>query len=143
MAAALPALRHRFRTGVPAEARAHFQEQLGHLTATQLEALFFLHQRGEGMTMNELAAAQATAPSTATELVDRLVRIGLVVRVREPEDRRVVRVALAPGAREQFEQLARRRTANLEVVTESLSDAELETFVGLLEKVAGVAEGPR
>jgi len=49
-----------------------------------------LHQAGSAVSMHQLAEAQSITPSSATQLVDRLVRIGLVERLREDEDRRLV-----------------------------------------------------
>lgn len=120
-----------------------FHESMGAVTAAQLEALVLLHQSPDGLTMHELVSAQSTTPSAATQLVDRLERMELVERGREEGDRRVVRVTLTKTARDHFEELVRMRTASLNVVTASLSDQELETLIGLFEKLAAGEEGNR
>ena len=112
------------------------QETMEEVTASQLEALTLLHQGGPGLSMHQLAEALSITPSSATQLVDRLVRLGLVERLREDEDRRLVRVQLSEAARQRFEEMMRLHLRGLAAVTEPLSDAELETLVGLLARIA-------
>jgi len=61
------------------------------LTAPQLWALKTLHRRG-ALTVNQLAAALHVHQSSASLLVNRLERRGLIRRSRAPEDRRFVRI---------------------------------------------------
>ena len=131
-----PALRHRFRATIPADARATMHETMEQVTASQLEALMLLHQAGSAVSMHQLAEAQSITPSSATQLVDRLVRIGLVERLREDEDRRLVRVQLSEAARQRFEEMMRLHLRSLAVVTEPLSDPDLRALVDLLTRLA-------
>jgi len=50
--------------------------------------------RSHGMRVSELSAALAMHQSTASNLLDKLVRTGLVTRNRSPEDQRVVTLQL-------------------------------------------------
>jgi DNA-binding MarR family transcriptional regulator len=61
------------------------------LTAPQLWALKTLGRTGP-LTVNDLAAALHVHQSSASLLVNRLERRGLVRRLRRPEDRRFVRI---------------------------------------------------
>jgi DNA-binding MarR family transcriptional regulator len=112
------------------------QQTMEEVTASQLEALTLLHQGGPGLSMHQLAVALSITPSSATQLVDRLVKLGLVERLREDEDRRLVRVQLSEAARQRFEELMRLHLRGLAAATEPLSDADLETLVGLLARIA-------
>ena len=131
-----PVLRHRFRATIPADAQASMRETMEEVTASQLEALMLLHQSRTGLSMHQLAEAQSITPSSATQLVDRLVKVGLVERLREDEDRRLVRVQLTGAARERFEDMLHLHLRGLAAVTEALTDAELTTLVELLAKIA-------
>jgi len=131
-----PALRHRFRATIPPDAQAAMRETMEEVTASQLEALMLLHQAGSAVSMHQLAEAQAITPSSATQPVDRLVRMGRVERLREDEDRRLVRVQLSEAARQRFEEMMRLHLRSLAVITERLSDDDLRTLVGLLERLA-------
>jgi DNA-binding MarR family transcriptional regulator len=66
-----------------------------HLTPAQIHILLWLGNDGP-MTMGELARAVAVTEKTITGVVDRLERDLLVQRERDPADRRVVHVRLAP-----------------------------------------------
>jgi DNA-binding MarR family transcriptional regulator len=69
-----------------------------HLSAPQVHTLLALGHDGP-MPMGDLARRAGVTVKTATGLVDRLERGGLVQRVRGEADRRVVRVGLtAAGA---------------------------------------------
>lgn len=129
-------LRQRFRATFPPEARVRLQEAMEQVTAPQVEALMLLREHPAGLSMHELAAAQGSTPSSATQMVDRLIRLGMVERLREQGDRRVVRVQLSASSLERFQEVMVARVRAVEGVTTSLSDAELETLVGLLEKLA-------
>ncbi|MFW6079478.1 MAG: MarR family winged helix-turn-helix transcriptional regulator, partial [Gemmatimonadota bacterium] len=56
--------------------------------------LRILVEAGEPMPLGELAKLQSCVRSNMTQLVDRLEADGLVRRVADPEDRRMVRAAL-------------------------------------------------
>jgi DNA-binding MarR family transcriptional regulator len=131
-----PALRHRFRATIPADAQAAMRETMEEVTASQLEALMLLHQAGCAVSMHQLAENQSITPSSATQLVDRLVRMGLVERLREDEDRRLVRVQLSEAARQRFEEMMRLHLRSLAAITEQLSDDDLRTLVDLLARLA-------
>jgi MarR family transcriptional regulator, organic hydroperoxide resistance regulator len=112
------------------------REAMEQVTAPQVEALMLLREHPEGLSMHELAAAEGSTPSSATQMVDRLIRLGMVERLREDADRRVVRVQLSATALERFREVMVARVRALEGVTAALSDTELRTLVQLLEKLA-------
>ena len=65
------------------------------LTPAQVHIILWLGNDGP-LTMGELARAVAVTEKTITGVVDRLERDLLVQRERDPADRRVVHVRLAP-----------------------------------------------
>lgn len=126
-------LRRRFQAAVPSSLQAEFAE-FGGITVHQLEVVRRL-LLGDEMTMHEVAAAQGIGLSGATQLVDRLERRGLVMRTRDPRDRRVQRVVPTDRAKA----IARRFKAGMsraaEEVLDVLDDDELQTYVELTERV--------
>ncbi len=91
--------------------------------------------------MNELARLQGCALSSASALVDRLLREGLVDRVSDATDRRVVRVV--PTAKgdafcTQFAEV--KRGVALQMVRQ-LSGGEMEMLIALLRKATSGASG--
>lgn len=128
-----PRLRRRFSRGVPARLRA----EIGSVTVQQMTALHAI-ARAESVTMSTLASSlQAASLSSATQMADRLVRLGLVERVSDPEDRRVVRLTLSDRGRGLFEGMDTAWRQGIAEALEGLSDRECRDLVMLLEKVAG------
>jgi MarR family transcriptional regulator for hemolysin len=116
------------------EPHAEFLRRFGGATLYQVGALRHLVKHGP-LTMNELAARMEISPSSATQLVDRLVHHGLVVRNPDPDDRRVLRVEVSEPASvavRKFEKLSSQR---LESLLAPLTDDELETLASLAERI--------
>lgn len=65
------------------------------MTVAQLRVLLFLYTDGQSR-MSVIASSIGIAVSTATGILDNLVRKGLVVRSADPEDRRLVICGLSP-----------------------------------------------
>jgi DNA-binding MarR family transcriptional regulator len=78
------------------------------LSAPQVHTILALGHVG-ALAMGDLARRVAVTEKTVTGLVDRLERDGLVDRVRDDADRRVIHVALTPRG----EALARRMDAEV------------------------------
>ena len=68
----------------------------GTIGLTHFRLLSELRREG-ALTASHLAQAADLAPATVTEMLDALVGAGLVERVRDTDDRRVVRVSLTPS----------------------------------------------
>jgi len=65
------------------------------LTVAQLRVLLFLYTEGPSR-MSVIASSIGIAVSTATGILDNLVKKELVVRTTDPEDRRLVICSLSP-----------------------------------------------
>ncbi len=108
------------------------------LSRTEVGALLTLLDGPRRIT--ELAATEALAQPTVTQLVDKLQKRGLVERRRSGEDGRVVLVVVSAAGRERLEAL---RSSSREVMREALkelSDAELGELVAATETVGRLVE---
>ncbi|HAW11525.1 MAG: MarR family transcriptional regulator [Candidatus Dormibacteria bacterium] len=128
-----PRMRRWFTRVIPADLHV----EMGAITVQQMHALHTIARRG-AVTMGELAGClDAASLSSATQMSDRLVKLGLVERLSDPADRRLVRVAMSPRGRD----LLRRREAawreGVGRALEGLTDEECATLVRLLERAAG------
>ncbi|HLO34215.1 MAG TPA: MarR family transcriptional regulator [Anaerolineales bacterium] len=65
--------------------------------------LMLLSQNAEPITMGELSSELNVPMSTATRIVDGLVRGGMAERVNDSNDRRIVRVGMSRNGRELYE----------------------------------------
>lgn len=104
------------------------------ITPPQFVALQWLFEHGD-MTIGDLSNKMYLAFSTTTDLVDRMEKNELVVRVREEQDRRVVRIKLLKEGERIIEEVIKKRQDYLETVLEDFSADEVERFSYLLEKL--------
>ncbi|GAA2710915.1 MULTISPECIES: MarR family transcriptional regulator [Streptomyces] len=72
------------------------------LHPTDLQCISLLDLASGPLTTGEVARLTGLTPGSATRLVDRLARAGLVERRTDPADRRRALVAMAPGAAERI-----------------------------------------
>ncbi|HLN62992.1 MAG TPA: MarR family transcriptional regulator [Symbiobacteriaceae bacterium] len=104
------------------------------ITPPQLDALLVLRDYGE-LTMGELCQKMFLACSTATDLIDRMERNGLIERVRDTADRRVIRLkVLAKGSSVIDEVIDARRTHLASILAE-LDVADKERLIQSLEQL--------
>lgn len=100
-----------------------------------------LHQAGQ-LTMNDLAEAMHVTPPTVTGIVKRGVAQGIVVRIPDPEDGRLVHVALTDTGRNQMETFRASHIAMLERLLSDLDAGEqraIEAALPALERLLAVA----
>lgn len=100
------------------------------ITSPQFVALQFLID-GD-MTIGELSNKNGLAFSTTTDLVDRLEKNGLVERVRDTNDRRVVRIHILSKGRTIIEEVIKKRQAYLGDVLANFTGDQTETLNDLL-----------
>ncbi len=103
--------------------RLEVWEELG-LTMSQLRVLYML-QAGPGTPAGAVAAQLKVRPSTATGIVDRLVRDGLVRRDRDDMDRRRVRIWLTERGMRVINELRARNRAVIWRIFRNLTEQEL------------------
>jgi DNA-binding MarR family transcriptional regulator len=89
----------------------------------------------DALTMGELSNALAVPLSTATRITNWLVANNFVERLPDPEDRRVVRVALTETGKELHQTLEKYTEEQVEKVLDSLSAEEQVMLLTLIGKV--------
>jgi DNA-binding MarR family transcriptional regulator len=91
--------------------------------------------RSGSLTMSELSSALMVPMSTTTRMVDWLVKQGLVVRMPDPEDRRVVRVAFTDAGRELSGKIEDHVRERVQEILGSLTPEERRTLLALIKKI--------
>ena len=104
------------------------------ITPPQFIALQWLFEHGD-MTIGDLSNKMYLAFSTTTDLVDRREKNELVGRIREEQDRRVVRIKLLKEGERIIEEVIQKRQDYLQNVLTEFSEEEVEQFSFLLEKL--------
>lgn len=119
------------------------QPASGAVTFAQMRVLWTLEQRGAAGS-GELARMIGVTDSTATELVDRLVRGGYVSREESSRDRRQVVLSLRPRGRRMLADFARRRRERFRTLVRVVGPSDLRDLARALEtmdRVLGKVHG--
>ena len=129
---------------LPVIAKALFSaiSGLGHahgLTPAQVKVLLQLGTRRQ-MTVGEIASALDCSMPAASELVDRLVDAGHLLRASDPSDRRRVLIAATPASQQISAHLCELREAQVRYALHQLEPEERPIFIKSLEAlIAGLA----
>ncbi len=94
------------------------------------------------VAMSELARKLSISPSSATELVDRLVDHGWVQRRTAPNDRRAVVIDLTPRARSMAQEVRSLVQRGVAELLRPLGDAELSGLVATLRLLVAAEPSP-
>ena len=124
--ALLPDLAKAFRTDEP-------QEVL-HMDISFPE-IFVLRQlsSNEKPTMSELGRSISMDLSTLTRTVDKLVKKEFVARKRDPEDRRMVRVALTAKGRRIISRFEEARKKHIESILRQMTSPERRDLLNIFK----------
>jgi DNA-binding MarR family transcriptional regulator len=98
---------------------------------SQLKAMAAFHEDRQ-YSMGELCKIANVKMPSMTEVVDRLEKEGFVERVRDTEDRRVVKVKLTPAGKEAHNAILKSRKQQLENIFGCLDEKELLRFLSSL-----------
>jgi DNA-binding MarR family transcriptional regulator len=102
------------------------------VTVAQLRVILVLHTEGPSR-MSSIASAVGVALSTATGIVDHLVRKDLVLRDADPQDRRLVICKLSPEGQELANRLWTWGQSQIEKLLESMTEEQLQKAVEVTE----------
>jgi DNA-binding MarR family transcriptional regulator len=104
------------------------------LTPCQFEVLMTLWSE-DGIVLGELRRRVSRDGPTITGVVDRMEKKMLVKRIRDPRDRRVVKVHLTAKGENLKGDLERTKKLIMEKITRSLSLKDMNSLVTLMEKM--------
>ena len=109
------------------------------LSAPQVHTLLSLGHDG-ALTMGDLARRVAVTEKTVTGLVDRLERDGLVPRVRDDADRRVVHVRLTVAGEALHRRMDAEMLHKLGWLLERLDAGDRRDLFRIIEKLKGLVD---
>jgi DNA-binding MarR family transcriptional regulator len=104
------------------------------ITPPQFIALQWLFEHGD-MTIGDLSTKMYLAFSTTTDLVDRMEKNQLVLRVRNEQDRRVVQIHLLKEGERVIEEVIEKRKDYLRDVLSDFDEQEVSQLSTLLRKL--------
>jgi DNA-binding MarR family transcriptional regulator len=101
------------------------------LSMPQVGALFQIRRRGSsGVT--DLGDDLGVTSSAASQMLERLVQQGLILRSEDPSDRRVKQVALTDKGLQVLQEVIRARESWLSELAETLADPEKRAIIEAL-----------
>ena len=104
------------------------------ITPPQFVALQWLYEYGD-MTIGDLSNKMYLACSTTTDLVDRMEKNQLVIRVKDSQDRRVVRIHLLEEGERIIQEVIKKRQIYLQEVLKNFTDEEIQLLQSNLVKL--------
>ncbi|EPD54248.1 MarR family transcriptional regulator [Paenisporosarcina sp. FSL H8-0542] len=104
------------------------------VTPPQFVALQWLFEHGD-MTIGDLSTKMYLAFSTTTDLVDRMEKNQLVMRVRDEQDRRVVRIHLLKEGERVIEEVIQKRQDYLQDILSDFDAVEVQQLSSLLQRL--------
>ncbi len=108
-----------------------FQEEGITVSPSQMGILFLL-KKGEPLTMSTLSAALSVDNSTLTRHADRLIKSGLIERIKDDSDRRVLKLRITPAGLKESEKAAKISNRINSEILAGLSEKDIETFSRIL-----------
>jgi DNA-binding MarR family transcriptional regulator len=112
-----------FSVGRLMKGEMKFSSHTANLSLLQIQILMFVQKQDE-VQMKDLASNFTITLPTATSLVDNLIKLGLVLRTRGAEDRRVVTIKLSAKGKKLFAKIARERTEKMNTMLSYISHKE-------------------
>ena len=109
------------------------------LTIPQVKTLFLLESTGP-LRMGSIAASLGIAVSATTTVVDRLVERGLVMRLSDPKDRRVVICELTEHGQDAADNFWRIGRERVRAALEHMTNDQLVSLVPSLETLCRAAQ---
>lgn len=104
------------------------------ITPPQFNALLVLSE-ASGLTMGELCDRLYLACSTATDLIDRMERNGLIERERDANDRRVIRLKVTEKGFAVIDRVMQARCRYLACILDRVGDQEKEQLIVSLKRL--------
>lgn len=108
------------------------------ITSQQFNVLRILNgQYPEGITTGEIRARMLDKMSDASRLVDRLEKQGMVMKNRNPADRRLVTCVITDAGRALLQKIKLEEGSLYQPLTHNLTDKEASELSDLLDKMRG------
>ena len=105
------------------------------LSYQQFVVLLVMKKMGENANATEMAKKLDKNTNTLSTILDRMEEKGLVKKIRDTQDRRLVWAIMTDKGKEKLAATVKASWATFETLTSVFSPEEMKTFNGLLEKL--------
>ena len=118
------------------QATAAFLDSLGNLNMQELNVLNCIGDR-ENSIMSDIAKQVSLSLSSISVIVDKLVKLNLVNRIRSEEDRRIVYASLTPEGKKIYQIQIDHLNELLKYSLEQLAEEEQKKLIQIIQKLTG------
>jgi MarR family transcriptional regulator, organic hydroperoxide resistance regulator len=105
------------------------------LTAEQYSVLSAIRELEDPVRPTDIGRLVDHKVNTVSMIIDRMVRAGLIDRVRDVPDRREVRLVITSKGEKAFKPAAAEASKLIQEIMSPLSDKEVDALEGLLKRV--------
>lgn len=105
------------------------------LSVSQIGALFLIYRRARGVS--DLGDELGITSAAASQMLERLVQLELILRLEDPHDRRVKDIILTDKGRKTLQDSIRARQGWLQDLAQTLSRSEKEQIAAALNILIG------
>jgi DNA-binding MarR family transcriptional regulator len=99
-------------------------------------AIILILGREGSIRMSEVAERLRFSPSSATIIIDKMVKKQLVKRVLQEDDKRIIKIALDKGGQAVFKKLNNELASSVDKILSPLTPDEKAKFIGFFQKIA-------
>lgn len=110
------------------------------ITLPQLAILDLLNRLGE-LNMSDMARFMNVTTAAMTGIIDRLVRDGYVMRIPDPDDRRVIKIKLTAKGSSAVKNILEQRRRLITKIFGVLSRDEREEYLKILTRIQDGLKG--
>lgn len=117
----------------------HMQEAkvIASFSFLQFLTMKFVQEEGK-VSMKEIARFLSITPASATSLINGLVRTGVLERVTDQRDRRIIRLQATTEGRKRLDETDEQAKRELKRVFMKLGDADRSSLITVLEKLSRI-----
>lgn len=92
-------------------------------------------KNGRELTQSELAEELEIRPQSLTRILSEMETEGMIIRTRDKDDRRILRVAMSEKGKKDFALMQKHRAKRAETIFGCLDEKEKKELMTLLDKV--------
>ena len=110
---------------------------LGKFTIPQFSSLLLIESSGD-LKMKDIAKELNISLPAATGMINRLYKIGMVKRVFDEKDRRIIRITLTPRGKAIIENMRNQHKKMIENVFGKLTKKERADYLKIVRKIKNI-----
>lgn len=123
-----------FNLGRLIKERIHTSKCLFDFTQSEMEVLKFLDGK-KNITMKDIADYLHIKPSSATPVIESLVKRKLLTRTQSDSDRRIIYIALSSKGKEELKEKYKNVRNTIKTIFQGLNDNDKKKLIDIFSKI--------